>query len=145
MINTDWPRLIQSSCINHFDTQKGDYNFWVEGTLVNRQNWTLWCSFFLMGPRFTEISRNNFHIDCDIQLTLTEIPDNISLYRLSDMVGYFASLMTTIPIYDGLDIIGCLNRQNAIDVMNYGSPSPGTNLLQSTVSASYRMTLEGET
>src|SRR3990172_3814787 len=145
MINENWPRWILASCIKHFNDQKGSYNFWAEGMQTNKKDWDLWCEFYLFGPRILEASRNYYVIECDIQLCLSEIPNNIDIYRLQKIVGYFATLMTTIPVYrygrtaddienDG-ELLDCMILQDKIDIANFGSPSPGTKLLQSTITA----------
>lgn len=152
-MNQNWNRWVYASCADYFETNKGSYNLCLDNDRVNKNDFDLWVDLAVVGPSVEELSRNYYRLDVTIMLVLTEIPNDQDAYRLRQMVGYFASLFGTIPIYrygltDDVEnndsLLGCLQLNGKVEVNNFGEPSPDTKLMQATVRGNFRMYLEGD-
>ena len=152
-MNQNWNRWVYASCVDYFESNKGDYNLCIDNDRVDKNEYSLWADLAIIGATISKLTYTTCRLNVTIMLVLTDIPNDQDAYRLRQMTGYFSTLMEMIPIYRyGLTaependdtLLGCLQLDGPIEINNFGEPSPDTKLMQATVRANFRMYLEGD-
>lgn len=153
MINERTIQWIFASVAKYFDTNKGSYILVVDGDQLDLNDIDFWTELYIANYSSTHQSRDRYLYDFEITLVVTESPIGDEAYKIHRAIGYFASLFGTIPIYkygstadfeSDSSQLGCAVVQNPINIQHFGTREPGSSISQSTVSARFQMTLQGE-
>ncbi len=155
--NKNWDRWIMGSCAKFFDDFRSDYTLIVEGDIRQTKGLQQWAEFRLDGPYCQEVSKDSWRIDVEINILCLFIPSNEAQYGMHKIVGHFASLFDTIPVYrygsasedsdnDGT-LLGCLQLRSdvkeSMKVSHFGMVTlEGTRLSQANVEGHFRLMLD---
>ena len=104
------------------------------------------------GPNITEISKNYFQVDIEINMLWSFIQDYENFHEPQRITGILMAAMTNICIYrygnsvaDNDELLGTLSllqdKKNPIRVNNFGQVRPDVKLMQGTVEGTFRMVL----
>ena len=157
MRNKHWDRWIMGSCAQFFDTLKSDYTLFFEGDLRQTQSLREWAEFRLDGPYCQELSKDCWRIDIEINILCLSELNHESNYGIHKIIGHFASIFDTIPVYrygsiiedpenDGT-LLGCLylrdDIKESMKTSHFGQVTlNGVHLMQSNIEGHFRMSLD---
>ena len=150
----NWPRWIISSIIEHFRLRRQGLPFFVEGTHRDDIKDADGIELRIDGPNITEENKNYFYLDCEINILISSIINDINFYRIHEDVGIVSAAFTDIQVFkygEGIDddqsLLGCMKLKQSsgdkdkIQVNHFGQISPEIKLLQATIEGHYRLIL----
>lgn len=150
----NWPRWTFASASKHFSTAAAAYPIalFIEGTDRQTNTEVKWLEFRMDGPRLTEVSRNYYRLDVEINMFWSANMDQVDFHEPYRLIGLLQTAMTDICVYrygDGPDdddsFLGTLqlvqDRSNPIRMANFGQILPDTKIVQGTVEGTYKMYL----
>ncbi len=154
MSNANWPRWIYASTTKHFQAIADAYpiSMYIEGVERDTRNESKWLEFRMDGPQTTELSKNYFRLDIEINILWSVHLDSIDFHDQQRIFGMLVEAMTDICIHkygegvgDDDSLLGTLILQqdlnNPIRGNNFGQVRPDTQLVQGSVEGTYRMYL----
>ncbi len=149
-----WPRWIFASTTKYFEeiAVANDLHFFIEGTHRFTPEHQEYLEFRMDGPSVTEVSKNYFLIDVEINILWSFNQDNTSFHRASEITGILMEAMEDICVYrygdgehDNQKLLGTLtlrqDKKTPIRVNNFGQVRTDVKLMQGTVEGTFRMTL----
>lgn len=148
-MNENWIRWIFSSISNHFSENKGTLNLFIEGN-DRLQDQKEGAELSINGPYFRNISKKSWMLDIEIIILINTMLNDQDIYKVKRQQGLFSKLYTPIiNVYkygDNDEYLGCLilktDGQDDIIVENLGQISPDIRIVQSAISATYRIELQ---
>jgi hypothetical protein len=154
-MNPNWPRWIKASCAKHFQDRLNPLHLFIEGSNRDTAGKRTYAEFRLDGPYSSEISKNYWQLDIDINILVVTIRDDHDNYEHERNVGIVASAFTrgiviwkygNSPGDDPLEKLGCLqmnpDRKDLIEIGNFGQVANDARMIQSTVESHYRLNLK---
>ena len=149
-----WPRWIFASVSKYFSgiAQTEGLFYFIEGTHRTTKEHEKYIEFRMDGPNVTELSKNYFQIDVEINMLWSFNQDQENFHESQRITGILLNAMTDICVYrygddfvDNSELLGTLslqqNKKNPIRVNNFGQIRSDVKLMQGTVEGSFRMTL----
>ena len=149
-----WPRWIFASVSKYFSeiAASSDLHYFIEGTHRITKEHKKFIEFRMDGPNITEVSKNYFQIDVEINMLWSFNQDHENFHESQRITGILLAAMTDICIYrygdefvDNDELLGTLSlrqdKKNPIRVNNFGQIRPDVKLMQGTVEGTFRMTL----
>jgi hypothetical protein len=153
MSNPNWARWIIASAVKHFQSAATVFGIpmQIEGQTVVNVPTSEHIEFRMAGPHVREVSKDNWRIDCVINILYSAFLGN-DIYRAQRIAGMIADAMTDICVYrygDGADddntLLGTLTLlQDPIHPIRtnpFGQIAPDVKITQGTVEGSFRMFL----
>lgn len=149
--NPNWSRWIAASINKHFNDVLSASNLplYIEGTDRRTDCIQDYAELRYTGPRFTELSRNYWQIDIDLDVLVVSKTNDANIYTPETEVGVVLAAFTEdIAVFtygDDPNVqLGCfrLSPDNpGVIVNNFGYPRDQVRLRQASVEATYRMNL----
>ena len=152
--NVNWPRWIFASTSKYFYDRRGDIDFYIEGQQRISGTGKDLIEFRLDGPLMSELTKDEWYLEIDINLLIQCVKDDLDYYRTHKICGSVAQAFTAIPIYkygDGTDDdqsqIGCMTltkgpgRRDGVQINHFGQIGSDTLLMQSSVEGHFHMTI----
>lgn len=157
-MNPDWQRWITMSLNKAFNDSLSDADpplfLYIEGTNRRTNEQKTYAELRIDGPYYTELSKDYWQIDVDIDVLVMNKTNNEDMYAMQRAIGtVLAAFTTDIPVFmygNGTDDnpmtqLGCFrllpNDEVPIRVTNFGQPKLENREYQATVNAKYRMNL----
>ena len=149
---TKW---IFASVGKHFEDRKQNLFLNIEGQHRTTNTQKDWAELRIDGPYLTEISRNLWHFDIEVNTLVLSTIDDRDAYRYLKNVGIMLKAFTrTIDVFRyGTDIeddgsyVGCLvlkqEYRDKLVVSHFGLTAPDTKIRQSQIEGHYRMEYNG--
>jgi hypothetical protein len=157
MIDQNWSRWIFASMVKHFDSLKQDWPLHCEGHHLgdNDEN-AKHLEFRMDGPRYTQLSANEYRIKVEINILASAVMNDSDLYLLLEGLGIAAEAFhNAIPVYkygDGLGddgtLLGCMQLltdtlgKQGVKTYNFGQIHQTQKIQQGTVEGHYVMFLK---
>lgn len=151
MVNANLTRWINASVDKYFNTNKGSYTLYVEGTEPNLKDAMTWAELRKTGPNINPQSQGEFEITLDINILCGNKQDKKDFHKIHRIVGHFQNLMKTIHVYRyGPDVlvdtgafVGCLelrqDLEKPISTIPWGVLDESMKIENVTVEAFYCM------
>ncbi|KKK55613.1 hypothetical protein LCGC14_3072780, partial [marine sediment metagenome] len=149
-----WPRWIFASVSKYFSeiATSSDLHFFIEGTHRQTKDYQKFIEFRMDGPSITELSKNYFQIDVEINMLWSFNQDQENFHESQRITGILLNAMTDICVYrygddsvDNSELLGTLSlrqdKKNPIRVNNFGQVRTDVKLMQGTVEGTFRMIL----
>ena len=149
------PKWIFASVSKHFDDRKKGLHLFIEGQHRTTNQQKDWAELRIDGPYLTEVSRNYWHFDIEINTLVASSIDDRDAYRYLKNVGIMLEAFTrTIDVFrfgteveDDGTYLGCLVLKQAfrekLVVSHFGLTAPDTKIRQSQIEGHYRMEYNG--
>ena len=159
MLNPNWSRWLMASIAVYFKTVADaiPLPLMVAGVneIVAEEQQNDHAELRVNGPAITEVSKNFYHIEVDINILVTDLMKTTgeNAYDIQTWCGLFQEGMAgPIPIYkygseagDNSSEIGCLiprdNKYDKIRVLHFGQINDVDRVRQSMVDGTFRMDL----
>jgi hypothetical protein len=146
-IDQNWQRWILASTSKHFGDNVGSIDFFVEGQRRQEETDQDLFEFRLIGPDYSEVSKNEYRVDLSINIAIQVVMDS-DFHRMSRRIGLICSLFNVINVYKYGDGVGdddsflmCLkplqDRRDKLMVLNFGQIDQTKTLLQAMVEGKY--------
>ncbi len=145
-------RWLYASTSKYFNTiaLTNDLHFFVEGTNRETNEQQKYIEFRLDGPNITELSKNYYRLDVEINILWSFNQDDEDFHAPESLKGILMDAMQNICIYkfgdgpnDDDSLVGVLqlkqNQRIVTRVNNFGQIRPDVRLLQGTVEGSFNM------
>jgi hypothetical protein len=154
-VDPNWPRWIAASLARHFDAELtlAGLPMYLEGQDRRTDRLTDYAEFRYTGPRITELSKDYWQLDVDVDVLVVSKTSDSNIYTPEAGVGVVLAAFTPdIPVFrygkgpqdDPDDQLGCLRmvpQTGGVLVTNFGPPKDQVRLRQASVEATYRMNL----
>ncbi len=146
----NWPRWIFASASKHFQDAAGAYpiHMFIEGVDRLTHEETKWIEFRMTGPQTTQLNKNYFRLDVEINILWSVDIDATDFHEPYRVSGMLVAAMSDICIYkydDGDALLGTLqltqDKNNSVRANNFGQIRSDTKIVQGTVEGLYRMYL----
>lgn len=128
----------------------GAYPVYLEGDERTTNVFTDYCEVRLDGPDLDEKAKDQYFLDCTMDLLINHKLDTKNLYGPELVIGQFqAAFKHCIDIHrlgdlpvDDDSFVGSYILQGPIEINKFGIIDKDVRLVQATLSAPYRMTLQ---
>lgn len=149
--NPNWAKWIYSSIYRHFYNElNATADVFLEGQHKDLDDKTEWFELRVDGPFYTQSSKGQFMVDCEINV-LTTIKMASNAYRIQTLTGIVAAAFDyCIPLYQNpktsTNQFGILRmksgRNDNIITSIFGQVNNNTEVIQASVESHYRTELE---
>jgi hypothetical protein len=154
--NPNWARWIFASVAKHFDESKGDIGLFIEGETRDSANQiNEGAELRMNGPFINNPSGGYWVLDVDLNVLINTLIDEGDSHKSWRMAGVFINAFKfNIPVYrygdqpdDDGTFLGCLqlrqDRGDDLVITNLGEISPDIRMNQMTISAIYKLEING--
>jgi hypothetical protein len=129
---------IRASINRYFDSQKGPYTLFIEGTIPKIPAVDAWAELRINGPSFSQPLQTEWHVDVGIDI-MCSAKQTTDLYLVDKVVGQFLEAMVQIPVYiEGNELWYCLQRQERVQTIPWGIVKGNLNTYSTSVMADYK-------
>lgn len=143
MIDQHLSRWIFACVTTHFLTRSQGIQSFIEGQI--KQDLAIdHYEIRMNGPDIRALTRNERHIDIEVNIFCASAINDTNFHRIHDMAGIMAAAFTDIgifrvgptdPVNDGT-YIGCLTC-DGIRVLHFGQLDPSKDLVRASVTGKY--------
>lgn len=130
----DWAKQVMVACAKHFSAD--DYKYKIEEDEVDTSKWSKWAEFRIHGPSVEKLQGTN-KITVIINILLSVVNNEVNVYDLHEMAGFYTELFTDIYILE----LGCLKIQDTV-ILTYHGKSSDNRITHATLEASYKMLIK---
>lgn len=146
-----WPRWSLISFYKAIQAVKGVYPLYYEGDERTTRLDQNFAEVRLDGPDIDQPSRNQFFLNCTLNVLISHKMSPSDLYLPEKVLGQFEDGFTdTVSVYrygngpdDDQSFLGCYVLQDPIETNKFGIIDKDYRVVQVTLEAEYRMYLEG--
>ena len=148
--NANWARWIFASVSKHFNDLKGTYTLYIEGQYRDHERAEDLFELRMDGPWAIKSDAMSWYVHCTVDLLVQSNMNDTNFHRIHEMVGYGASMFTTIQLYkygtgvdDDQSHFGCLKldmssrERKRLKTSHFGQIRPSMRLMQSSVEGIY--------
>lgn len=153
-MNENWSRWIIASIGKHFDEHKKTVPMFIEGQHRNTRELKDFFELRIDGPRFTEVSKDYWHVYVEINTLIQSTMNDSDYHRIERTLGTILVAFSNIYVYrlgDGLSdnqsLLGCLKliqnegKREYLQVYRLGQIEKTDQIVQAVVEGHYKMEL----
>lgn len=154
-MNLNWHRWCYSSIAKHMENNRQGVNLFIEGEERDTSDLENHAELRIDGPDYLNPSKGTHHLDYEINVLVSVNMSEEDAYLIHRNLGIFQAAFTDkIDVFkygtgpdDNQALLGCLiiqdyDHNHKIKTAFFGQIEPRTRVLQATVEALYRLTIE---
>jgi hypothetical protein len=144
-----WARWSLAAFLKEIDAVKGTYSIYIEGDERTTRLDQNFAEVRLDGPDVEEVYRDDFRLNCTLDVLISHKMDTKDLYLPERLLGQFSSgfknIVNVFRVGNGPDddesYLGCYILQGPIKTTKFGVINKDLRIVQATIEAPYEMQL----